>query len=97
MTSALLTRLVTSRDTLLSRPVLQRRRLAIGLVSGMPTEIAVPDLKPGDTVVCVCEADVWYKNVPGLVLSHTRFNTRVMISGEVLRLSPTQLKVVEGR
>ena len=53
-----------------------------------------PRLIPGDTVAIDCASDTWYKNVPGLLLSHEPFITRVMVAGKVLDVCPSSLKVL---
>lgn len=52
------------------------------------------NLEPGDTVIIECEADMWYKGVPGLLLHHAPFVTTVLVGGRTLDVSPSALKVI---
>lgn len=54
-------------------------------------------MKVGDLVRCNCATNTWYKGVPGIVVEMKPFDTGVLISGRILRLSRSQLEVVDGR
>ena len=51
-------------------------------------------MKVGDAVICRCEADTWYKGVPGIVVEHGRFSTLVLINGKVIDISPSTLELI---
>ena len=54
-------------------------------------------MKVGDLVRCNCATNTWYKDVPGIVVEMKPCSTGVLISGRILRLSRSQLEVVDGR
>ncbi len=51
-------------------------------------------MKIGDIVICRCVVDTWYKGVPGIVVEHGRFSTKVLIKSEIIELNPSSLEVV---
>lgn len=51
-------------------------------------------MKIGDMVVCNCQQQTWYKGVPGVVVNHTMFSTKVLVKNKVLELSPNSLEVI---